>query len=167
RLLPGGDRRGDRHGPGLRHRPRLPAGARTMAGAELRERRSLPGDDPGPSRPPLRALRHEGGAAGMTSTTRTGETPAPARGTARLAGRSQTLRSGTRRGRVPRSAQRGRPRLYTSYDADSALLNTPARRWWTLAALLLALVAPFLLTRDQQEGGERPPAPGRDRKSNV
>jgi branched-chain amino acid transport system permease protein len=84
----------------------------------------------------------------MTSTTRTGETPAPARGTARLAGRSQTLRSGTRRGRVPRSAQRGRPRLYTSYDADSALLNTPARRWWTLAALLLALVAPFLLTRD-------------------
>jgi branched-chain amino acid transport system permease protein len=49
---------------------------------------------------------------------------------------------------VPRSAQRGRPRLYTSYDADSALLNTPARRWWTLAALLLALVAPFLLTRD-------------------
>ncbi|WP_134773959.1 branched-chain amino acid ABC transporter permease [Ornithinimicrobium flavum] len=84
----------------------------------------------------------------MTSATGTGEDRAQARGTARLTGRSRTLRSGTRRGRVPRSARRGRPRLYTSYDADSALLNTPAKRWWTLAVVLLALVAPFLLSRD-------------------
>ncbi len=70
------------------------------------------------------------------------------RGTARLTGQSRTLRSGVSRGRVPRSSTRGRPRLYTSYDADSALLDTPAKRWWTLLAVLAALVVPFWLSRD-------------------
>ena len=84
----------------------------------------------------------------MTSTTTPSGTQEGSRGTAGLAGRSRALRSGSRRGTVHRGARRGRPRLYTSYDADSALLDTPAKRWWTLGVLLLALAAPFLLTRD-------------------
>jgi branched-chain amino acid transport system permease protein len=48
-----------------------------------------------------------------------------------------------RRGRV-----RGRPALYTSYAADQAILNTPAKRWWTAALVIVALALPFLLSRD-------------------
>lgn len=68
--------------------------------------------------------------------------------TSRLTGQSRSLLSGPERGRVPRSATRGRPRLYTSYAKDSALLNSSAKRWWTLAAVVIALVLPFWLTRD-------------------
>lgn len=65
-----------------------------------------------------------------------------------LTGQSKLLRAGSAGGRVPRDSRRGRPRLYTSYDADSALLDTPAKRWWTLGVVLLAFAAPFWLTRD-------------------
>lgn len=70
------------------------------------------------------------------------EQPEP-RGTGRLTGQSRSLVSGRTQGRVPRSVSRGRPRLFTRYAADQALLNTPAKRWWTLAAVLLAFVIPF------------------------
>jgi branched-chain amino acid transport system permease protein len=43
---------------------------------------------------------------------------------------------------------RGRPELYTEYAADQALLNTPAKRWFTGLILLLAVVAPFMLERN-------------------
>lgn len=92
----------------------------------------------------------------MTSADTRRQSPHPSverpeaevRGTARLTGQSRSLLAGPRRGHAPRAATRGRPRLYTSYDADSALLNTPARRWWTLAVVLLALALPFWLSRD-------------------
>jgi branched-chain amino acid transport system permease protein len=42
--------------------------------------------------------------------------------------------------------RRGRPELYTSYEADSALLNTPAKRVGVLSLVAVALVLPFLLT---------------------
>jgi branched-chain amino acid transport system permease protein len=43
---------------------------------------------------------------------------------------------------------RGRPELYTEYAADQALLNTPAKRWFTGLILLLAVMAPFMLERN-------------------
>jgi branched-chain amino acid transport system permease protein len=43
---------------------------------------------------------------------------------------------------------RGRPELYTEYAADQALLNTPAKRWFTGLILLFAVVAPFMLQRN-------------------
>lgn len=43
---------------------------------------------------------------------------------------------------------RGRPQLYTSYEADSALLNTPAKRGAVGVLLLVALLGPFLITDD-------------------
>jgi branched-chain amino acid transport system permease protein len=43
---------------------------------------------------------------------------------------------------------RGRPELYTDYRADMAILNTSAKRWWTLLLLGVAVLAPFLLERD-------------------
>ncbi|MDM4718804.1 branched-chain amino acid ABC transporter permease [Micromonospora sp. WMMA1363] len=46
------------------------------------------------------------------------------------------------------SRPRGRPLLRTSYDEDLALLDTPAKRWWTGAVLTLAVGLPFLLTDD-------------------
>jgi branched-chain amino acid transport system permease protein len=52
---------------------------------------------------------------------------------------------------APRSARatlRGRPELYTRYAADQAILNTPAKRFWTLVLILIALVLPFVLSRD-------------------
>jgi branched-chain amino acid transport system permease protein len=45
-------------------------------------------------------------------------------------------------------APRGRPQLYTSYEADAALLNTPAKRLGAGAALALAVLGPFLFTDD-------------------
>ncbi|WP_166353996.1 branched-chain amino acid ABC transporter permease [Phytoactinopolyspora limicola] len=50
--------------------------------------------------------------------------------------------------RRPRSRVRGRPQLYTSYAADQAIWNTPAKRAWTLALVAAVLVLPFLLSRD-------------------
>ena len=40
----------------------------------------------------------------------------------------------------------GRPELYTSYEADAALLNTPGKRFGVLGLVLVSLVLPFLLT---------------------
>lgn len=42
-------------------------------------------------------------------------------------------------------ALRGRPLLYTSYAAEMALLNTPAKRWGMAGLGLLALLGPLLL----------------------
>lgn len=66
----------------------------------------------------------------------------------RLTGESRALEPRSGGGRVPRSVRRGRPRLFTRYAADQALLNSPAKRWWTLAALVLAVALPFLVARD-------------------
>ena len=88
------------------------------------------------------------------TTTAPGTTPAPepaapaATGLERLTGFSRSLRSSEGGGSVPARVRRGRPALVTRYSADQGLLNTPAKRWWTVAALVLALVAPFYLTRD-------------------
>ncbi|TVR34069.1 MAG: branched-chain amino acid ABC transporter permease [Nitriliruptor sp.] len=38
---------------------------------------------------------------------------------------------------------RGRPELYTRYAADQALLNTNAKKFWTLALLLAVTILPF------------------------
>ncbi|SCG51134.1 amino acid/amide ABC transporter membrane protein 2, HAAT family [Micromonospora echinaurantiaca] len=59
-------------------------------------------------------------------------------------------RPGSGRSRwIPRrQPMRGRPLLRTSYAQDLALLDTPAKRWWTGALLLLAVALPFLLTDD-------------------
>lgn len=43
---------------------------------------------------------------------------------------------------------RGRPELYSSYRADMALLNTPAKRNAILGLLVLALALPFLVSDD-------------------
>jgi len=43
---------------------------------------------------------------------------------------------------------RGRPRLYRSYEAELALLNTPAKRRWTGALLIGAVVAGLRLPDD-------------------
>lgn len=71
-----------------------------------------------------------------------------AQGLERLTGYSRALRSSEGGGKVPSSVRRGRPRLVTSYASDQGLLNTPAKRWWTLGALVIALAAPFLITKD-------------------
>ncbi len=73
--------------------------------------------------------------------------PAPAQpgGLARLSGQSRFLAPSGRRGTMPPGFRRGRPRLYGSYAADGALLNTAAKRWWSLALLLAAVAAPFLV----------------------
>jgi branched-chain amino acid transport system permease protein len=72
----------------------------------------------------------------------------PATGLERLTGYTRALRSSEGGGKVPASVRRGRPRLVTSYARDQGLLNTPAKRWWTLGAVLIAFLAPFYLTRD-------------------
>ncbi|NEA36751.1 branched-chain amino acid ABC transporter permease [Streptomyces sp. SID13031] len=46
------------------------------------------------------------------------------------------------------STRTGRPQLYLSYGQDMALLNTPAKRWWTLALVLVAVLLPFMLEDD-------------------
>lgn len=66
----------------------------------------------------------------------------------RLTGRSRALDVAGTRGRVSAAVRRGRPRLYTSYAADRALVNTPAKRWWTGVLLVIALAAPFLIAAD-------------------
>lgn len=66
----------------------------------------------------------------------------------RLTGGSETLDFEGTRGRVSRAVRRGRPSLYTSYAADRGLLNTPAKRWWTLGLVVLVAAAPFLVAAD-------------------
>ena len=86
---------------------------------------------------------------GTPSSEETTTTDAdPARGLERLTGFSRSLRSSEGGGKVPASVGRGRPRLVTRYASDQALLNTPAKRWWTLAAVAVAFIAPFFLARD-------------------
>lgn len=82
-----------------------------------------------------------------TDATPDREPAGRARGVAALSGQSRALVSGSNRGRVPGSVRRGRPALYTGYGAQQALLNTPAKRGWALAALLAALIAPFMVTQ--------------------
>ena len=43
---------------------------------------------------------------------------------------------------------RGRPMLYTTYSADQAIWNTPSKRTWTLALVLVVLALPFFISRD-------------------
>ena len=62
----------------------------------------------------------------------------------RLTGGSERLDFEHSRGSVNRTVRRGRPTLYTSYSADQALLNTPTKRGWTVALLVIAVLF-FLL----------------------
>jgi branched-chain amino acid transport system permease protein len=78
----------------------------------------------------------------------TGTVATEAQGLERLTGYSRSLRSSEGGGKVPSPVRRGRPRLVTGYAKDQALLNTPAKRWWTVAVLVVALLAPFYITRD-------------------
>lgn len=66
----------------------------------------------------------------------------------RLTGGSERLDFEHSRGSVNRTVRRGRPTLYTSYSADQALLNTPTKRGWTVALLVIAVAAPFLIAAD-------------------
>lgn len=66
----------------------------------------------------------------------------------RLTGASVALDFEGVHGRVASSVRRGRPALYASYAADQALLNTPAKRWWTGFVLVVAVAAPFLVAAD-------------------
>lgn len=79
--------------------------------------------------------------------TRTDGTPRT-RDFGRLTGQSTFLAPTGRRGDVPWAARRGRPRLYSRYAADQALLNTATKRWWTLALVVAAFAAPFLVAGD-------------------
>jgi branched-chain amino acid transport system permease protein len=58
--------------------------------------------------------------------------------------KSPSQRLPTRFGSGP--GKRGRPELFGSYEEDMALLNTPAKRRSTAAALVVAVVLPFILT---------------------
>lgn len=53
-----------------------------------------------------------------------------------------------RRGSLGGGSLRGRPMLYTSYAADQAIWNTPAKKVWTLALIAVVLALPFYLSRD-------------------
>jgi branched-chain amino acid transport system permease protein len=56
----------------------------------------------------------------------------------------QPVRLAPWRGRGP--GKRGRPELIGSYEEDMALLNTPAKRRSTTAAVVIAFLLPFMLT---------------------
>lgn len=89
------------------------------------------------------------------STPKPAPTPTPAtapegsRSSAlsRLTGQSRLLAPTGRRGQLPRGFRRGRPKLHPSYAADRALLNSPAKRWWTLALVAIAVIAPFAVEK--------------------
>lgn len=66
----------------------------------------------------------------------------------RLTGTSRRLDFEGQRGKVSASVRRGRSGLYTSYAADQALWNTPAKRWWTIGLVVLVAAAPFLIAAD-------------------
>lgn len=50
--------------------------------------------------------------------------------------------------KASRVTLRGRPELYTDYAADMALLNTPAKRFWSALIVIGAFVLPFFLDRN-------------------
>ncbi|MEX0705975.1 MAG: branched-chain amino acid ABC transporter permease [Nitriliruptoraceae bacterium] len=54
----------------------------------------------------------------------------------------------SRGARVPRAVRRGRPGLFTSYASDQAIWNTSAKRLWTAAIVVAALLVPLFATRD-------------------
>jgi branched-chain amino acid transport system permease protein len=87
----------------------------------------------------------------MTATERD-QPPAPGADrrppTARLTGTSTELAWSRTTGGVPRSVPRGRPRIFTRYSSDQALLDTPSKRWWSLGVLAVALAAPFLVSQN-------------------
>lgn len=66
----------------------------------------------------------------------------------RLTGASAHLNFEHSQGKVAGIVRRGRPTLYTSYAADQALLNTPAKRFWTTVLVAIATAAPFLIAAD-------------------
>ncbi|QTV79835.1 branched-chain amino acid ABC transporter permease [Microbacterium sp. NIBRBAC000506063] len=67
---------------------------------------------------------------------------------ARLTGQSRRLNFEDVRGHVHRKVRRGRAGLYTSYAADQAIWNTPAKRWWAGVLVVTAVAAPFLIAAD-------------------
>ena len=79
--------------------------------------------------------------------TRSDAPPTPHAATG-LTGQATQLVWSSEDAAVPRSVRRGRPRLYTRYQDDQALLNTSAKRWWTAAVVGLSLAAPFLIAAD-------------------
>lgn len=65
-----------------------------------------------------------------------------------LTGSSQHLNFENAKWTAPKSVGAGRPRLYTSYTKEQALLNTAAKLWWTVGLIVLAVIAPFFVGRD-------------------
>jgi branched-chain amino acid transport system permease protein len=49
---------------------------------------------------------------------------------------------------VPRAVRRGRPRLYTNYESDQAIWNTPTKKYLTLGLVIVVLALPLVLNRD-------------------
>ncbi len=68
------------------------------------------------------------------------------RATAALTGAARELVWSSHSASVAGPVRRGRPRVYTRYAADQALLETPAKRWWALGLLVAGLVAPYLVS---------------------
>ncbi len=66
----------------------------------------------------------------------------------RLTGRPDTLSYEGSTGKVSRAVKGSRANLYTSYASNTALLNTPAKRFWTGAIVAAAIAAPFLIKAD-------------------
>lgn len=66
----------------------------------------------------------------------------------RLTGRSVRLNFEGSTGKVTSRVRRGRPSLYTSYAKDSALLNTPTKKFWVVVFAIIVVVAPFLVASD-------------------
>lgn len=71
-----------------------------------------------------------------------------ASGLARLTNSATSLDFEGSRGRSRRVLRRGRPKLYTSYAAEQALVNTPVKRFWSIALVVGAVIAPFLVAAD-------------------
>ncbi len=67
---------------------------------------------------------------------------------ARLTGHSQRLNFENSRGKVTPQVRRGRAGLYTSYAANQAIWNTPAKLWWTIGLVVLVAAAPFVIAAD-------------------
>ena len=78
--------------------------------------------------------------------TATGAHPDERPATAALTGAARELAWSSQSAAVAAPVRRGRPRVYTRYAADQALLDTPAKRWWTIGLLVVGLAAPFLLS---------------------
>lgn len=66
----------------------------------------------------------------------------------RLTGRSTLLTFEGSQGKVSRRVALGRGKLYTSYRANQAFLNSSPKKVWTALFVIIALVSPFFVAAD-------------------